>query len=57
MIIQKCCDDTTRCPQCDTCEHDRICCCGNPVEGHGYQDGHGPVSTHFYYCERVDDGH
>lgn len=25
-----------------------ICCCGNPVEGHGFDDGHSPVDDLTY---------
>jgi len=31
------------------------CCCGNPVEGHGYDLGHGPVSMWDYAVQcRMD---
>jgi hypothetical protein len=26
-----------------------ICCCGNPIEKHGYYDGHSPVDELSYY--------
>jgi hypothetical protein len=26
-----------------------ICCCGNPIEGHGYHDGHSPVDELQYH--------
>jgi hypothetical protein len=26
-----------------------VCCCGNPIEGHGYSDGHSPVDELQYH--------
>lgn len=35
-----------------------VCCCGNPVEGHGFGDGHSPVDDLQYaaanWVERLD---
>lgn len=37
------------CPGDDTCEHAKVCMCGNYVDAHGMGDGHSPVSMHAYH--------
>lgn len=30
-----------------------LCCCGNPIEGHGYTDGHSPVDAAQYHADQL----
>jgi hypothetical protein len=48
---RKCCDE---CPGDDTCEHAKVCMCGDYMN-HPHWSGHSPVSMHDYYCEEVDE--
>lgn len=47
--LRKCCDE---CPGDDTCEHAKVCMCGDYMDAHGIDDGHSPVSMHDYYCHQ-----
>jgi hypothetical protein len=32
-----------------------VCCCGNPIEDHGYDDGHSPVDELQYHASNLAD--
>ncbi|QQM18183.1 hypothetical protein PQD73_gp019 [Stenotrophomonas phage Salva] len=36
-----------RCPEAKA--NEGVCCCGSPVEHHGWGDGHSPVDMYHYY--------
>lgn len=56
--MRKCCDE---CPGDNTCEHAKVCMCGDDMEKHpdAMSCGHSPVSMHDYYSspeEMIENG-
>lgn len=36
--------------------YEGTCCCGSPIDRHGWGDGHSPVDMYHYYKDRYVSG-